>query len=84
MGILFRLFPKKLDETCALFYALPEMDKVPDFIKIVKQIINRWRSIFVSQELSITVISCKLILFGSCWLLNDMYVRSNNRNQIAW
>ncbi|WP_333345951.1 hypothetical protein [Microcoleus sp. B3-A4] len=60
------------------------MDKVPDFIKIVNQIINRWRSIFMSQELSITVISCKLILFGSCWLLNDMYVRSNNRNQIAW
>ncbi|UNU24350.1 hypothetical protein D0A37_11400 [Microcoleus vaginatus HSN003] len=80
-----------LDETCALFYAVPEMAKIPDFIKIVNQIINRWRSIFVSQELSITVISCKLILFGSCWLLNYLDVRSssrasltNNRHQIAW
>ncbi|MEG4583677.1 hypothetical protein QUA54_00305 [Microcoleus sp. MOSTC5] len=59
------------------------MDKIPDLMIIVNQIINRWRSRFVSQESSVTVISYKLILFGSCWLLNDMYVRSKNRNQIG-
>ncbi|MBW3586883.1 MAG: hypothetical protein KY448_13880 [Cyanobacteria bacterium 0813] len=72
-----------LKKTCALFYDVPEMDKIPDFIKIVNQIINRWRSIFVSQESSVTVISCKLILFGSFWLLNDRYMRSHNSNQIG-
>jgi hypothetical protein len=56
---------KKLEKTWALFSELPEMETIPDFIKIVNQIINRWRSIFVSQESSVTVISCKLILFSS-------------------
>ncbi|MEG4237666.1 hypothetical protein QUA27_09030 [Microcoleus sp. Pol14C6] len=71
-----------LDETCALLYALPEIDKVPDFIKIVNQIINQWRSICVRQESSVLVIRCKRILFDSAELLNDMYVRSTNGHQI--